>query len=105
MLLLLPVTIFGQFAALKGKIYADSLPVGFVSVKIGWLLKMADSAGYFRMEHLQPGKKTLLISAIGYEIFKKEILLKENETIELEIQLEKQTSALEDMVVTGTMKA
>lgn len=53
---------------------------------------------------IPPGKYTLQISAIGFKKVSRDVDIKQDSTIDLQIELEKTVTELEQLVVTGTMK-
>lgn len=61
--------------------------------------------GNYSITDLSPGNYVLIASAIGYEPFRKSFLIGKDESVRLNIQLTQSAEALDEMVVTGTLKA
>lgn len=64
-----------------------------------------DGDGNYSITDLSPGSYVLIASAIGYEPFRKSFLIGKDESVTLNIQLIQSAEALDEMVVTGTLKA
>lgn len=64
-----------------------------------------DGDGNYSITDLSPGNYVLIASAIGYEPFRKSFLIGKDESITLNIKLTQSAEALDEMVVTGTLKA
>ncbi len=95
-----------QTSALSGLIQSGQKSVPFASVKIlGTRIgTTSDSLGRYSIPRLGAGKYTLSITALGYTPFRTEIMIRENEQQNLDINLDESGSAMEEFVVTGTMK-
>jgi len=88
----------------KGRIVCEdkAVPAASINVMGKKLHTIADSAGMFRLS-LPEGKYTLQVTAIGYELFRKDITITRSNP-ELLITLTENPSALAEVVITGTMK-
>ncbi|WP_396591008.1 TonB-dependent receptor domain-containing protein [Allomuricauda sp. R78024] len=64
-----------------------------------------DGDGNYFITDLSPGNYVLIASAIGYEPFRKSFLIGKDESVTVNIQLTQSAEALDEMVVTGTLKA
>jgi len=100
------LTVKAQTSALSGLISSGLKPVAYASImvlntKIG---TKSDSLGKYSLPSLEPGKYLISFSALGYKSLKKEIILKENEVLNLDVNLQESGAAMEEFVVTGTMK-
>ncbi|HCT51258.1 MAG TPA: TonB-dependent receptor, partial [Balneola sp.] len=60
-----------------------------------------NTLGYFSLTNLEPGTYTIACSYIGFELFRKTVTLSENETLRLDIELEPNIVATEEIVVTS----
>lgn len=75
--------------------------VRIIDTKIG---SKSDSLGKYSITGLKPGKYVVSFTAIGYISYKAEIVLRENESLILNVDLKESGSAIQEFVVTGTMK-
>lgn len=102
LLLLLPITCFGQ--QIKGTITSQEKPVGYATV----LLKntkwgtTTDISGNFILQDIMPGIYQIKVSAIGFRGYEQSINLDANTTLELDIELEEMPSSLNEVVISGT---
>jgi len=94
----------GQTAQITGVILDQRTPVPFASILIAGttLGTSSDEDGKFSFD-LTPGSYALKVSAIGYTSTIKNITVTENNAIA--IHLMSKSEQLEEMVVTGTLKA
>lgn len=106
LLLLIPFCGFAQTATVKGVVKSDTNMVGFASVGlIGTNIGTStNNKGFFSLTSQKFGKYILRISAIGYKPYEKTIILKENESINLNISLIPDALGLDEVVISGTMK-
>ncbi|MFA6947182.1 MAG: TonB-dependent receptor plug domain-containing protein, partial [Pedobacter sp.] len=95
-----------QTAALSGLVSSGARPIEYASVKIlnSKLGTTSDSLGQYSFTKLSPGKYILVFSALGYSPYRKEITVKENDFLNLDIDLHQSGSTIDEFVVTGTMK-
>jgi outer membrane receptor for ferrienterochelin and colicins len=75
--------------------------VRIIDTKIG---TKSDSLGKYSITGLKPGKYSVSFTALGYISYKVDIFISENETLNLDVNLKESGSAIEEFVVTGTMK-
>src|SRR5690606_5085680 len=66
---------------------------------------ITDSLGSYRFENLVTGKYKIQVSYIGKKSIQKTISLNENENVVQDFSLEEDDNALDEVVVTGTLKA
>lgn len=66
---------------------------------------LADVDGNFNLSGLSPGSYTLKISALGYANKEVEVMLETAENKIVEVRMEESSAMLDQVVVTGTMKA
>ncbi|MEZ4989027.1 MAG: TonB-dependent receptor [Saprospiraceae bacterium] len=99
---------FAQSGRIAGFIRSESRPLEFASVALQdtpWGT-MSDTAGYFLLAHIPFGTYDISISMLGFTTKKKTIVLNgEHATLNLSFDLEESQLALEEVVVSGTMKA
>jgi len=92
-----------QEPVVSGRIVYGEKPVPYASVSLGKQKGSADSAGYFRLPYPSPGRYKLKITAAGFAYYETEIILPaENPLL---VPLKPAEQMLEDIVITGTMKA
>jgi outer membrane receptor for ferrienterochelin and colicins len=105
--LFLFVSLFSQSSIVEGRVVDDaSLAVPYASVGVGRGAGiLADADGSFRISDLPAGKYELLVSALGYAVKSTTLSLAQGETAELIIVLTGKGAMLDEVVVTGTMKA
>lgn len=95
-----------QSASVSGIVSSGLKPLDYVSVKVlnTKIGAISDSLGRFTVLNLSYGKNVLVFSALGYTPVKKEVILKENQILNLEIELNESSPNINEFVVTGTMK-
>ena len=107
-LLLLSLYVFAQQGQLRGHVTAPSgSGVEHVTLNLPALkLKtQADSLGYFLFKDLKPGRYALRLSAVGYVNQQLEVSVTDSLPQEFHIILQPEGNALDEIVVSGTMKA
>jgi outer membrane receptor for ferrienterochelin and colicins len=94
-----------QVVTLRGLVRSADEPLPGATVKLDKRRTIAaDSAGRFSISNLTRGRHQLEVSAAGYELYLKNIVLTEDETA-LTIELQSSSSSMDAVVVSGTMKA
>ncbi|WP_158975269.1 TonB-dependent receptor [Cellulophaga sp. L1A9] len=95
-----------QESKISGIVLDKNTSVPFANVLIAGSTQgtSSDENGNFTF-NLKPGTYTLKISAIGYQPKNKTITVTENNSTSVKIELSAQSEQLEEMVVTGTLKA
>ncbi|WP_130734758.1 TonB-dependent receptor [Flavobacterium sp. J27] len=104
-LLIINSSVFCQ-TRIKGRVTSENEPLAFASVFVPEL-KIAvttNELGYYILENIPNGTHVVHFSFIGFKTKKKTILLENNTPITLDVFLEENQS-LEEVVVTGTLKA
>ncbi|MBX2958425.1 MAG: TonB-dependent receptor [Flavobacteriales bacterium] len=99
-------TMFGQNTGnIKGRIMSERSGVPFANIGFSGtsLGTSSNEQGFFKMDNLPSGKHTLQASAIGYKNIKKTIEIKPNETVSIQLELEKMEHQLNEVVITGTL--
>ena len=91
----------------KGVVSADGQGVPFANIYLKETKSgtATDENGSYTIPKLSSGNYILIVSAIGYEAVRKSFLIGEADTITLNISLKASAEALDEMVVTGTLKA
>jgi outer membrane receptor for ferrienterochelin and colicins len=106
--LFLAGTIFAQSASITGQITDDDgTPIPFASVGIpaAGVGTLAEEDGSFRLENLSASRVKLTVSALGFAPLTKSVDLSEEATVTVEIVLFATGATMDEIVVTGTMKA
>ncbi len=106
LLLMLPILGFSQATSIKGVVKSDIGLVSFASVGlVGTNLGTStNERGFYYLSSEKFGKYTLRISAIGYKSFEKIVVLKENESLVVNVNLIPDALGLDEVVISGTMK-
>ncbi len=96
-----------QTAQIEGVIAEKDIPVPYANVYIKGTSMGAssDEDGFYRIKNVKPGNYDLMVSVVGYLPYSKQIVLHGNTTKVLDIELKPSAEQLEEMVVTGTLKA
>jgi len=92
---------------IRGCIHSSEGPLPFASVIIpeAEAFAEADSTGCFYIEDLQPGSYSVKVSYLGYRSQSQTITLAYRDTLEINFNLTSTSNTMEEIVVTGTMKA
>lgn len=106
LLLLASSSLSAQTGGISGYIYSGGKPVVFASVSLSGSGKgvLTDSAGQYRLTGLTAGTYKLRISATGYISTEKKLMVQGDSLIHADIELATAEKALDDVVVTGTLK-
>ncbi|NNJ88209.1 MAG: TonB-dependent receptor, partial [Eudoraea sp.] len=104
--ILFSTNLLAQKAMIIGKITDNGQPVPFVNVSLKNTIKGTSSneEGYYELGDIEPGRYTILVSALGYRNFRTNVTLSANEIQTLDIALSPDIENLDDIVVTGTLK-
>jgi outer membrane receptor for ferrienterochelin and colicins len=96
----------GQSVPLPGHVTSQGNPVPFANVWINDLQMgtAADSAGHFVLPPLPMGRHTLRITAVGYQPLELTFDARADKPTRLRIEIKEDNAALDEIVVTGTMK-
>ncbi len=91
---------------LKGKVSAEGNPLGYASVSLSKTKfgVTADSLGNYTLDDIAHGSYEIKISHAGFKSQRKKITISDSTTMVLDFDL-KADNALEEVVVTGTLKA
>lgn len=95
-----------QTATINGKVTSKGKPLEFVSLLLEGTSfgAITDSTGKYVIKNISPGTYKVVASAIGYGKTGKSIILKENESASLNFELTENSSSLNEVVISGTMK-
>lgn len=101
------VQVWAQNASISGKVSSENQPLPFINIYLKNTTIGTSSAenGSFTLKKIVPGSYTLVATIMGYAPFSKRITLSENQHLVLDIEMEVAAESLDEMVVTGTLKA
>ncbi|WP_316736922.1 TonB-dependent receptor [Pedobacter aquatilis] len=90
---------------IDGLVRGNGIPLEGITVQLPALKKVikTNTLGQFQLDELKPGHHQLLFSAVGYQSQRIKIDLKSDTTISIELQ--QNTSTLNDVVITGVNRA
>ncbi|RDY60030.1 TonB-dependent receptor [Flagellimonas nanhaiensis] len=96
-----------QQGTVSGNVSENGEPLAFVNVFLKNTKKgtATNENGDYKLEGVAPGNYTLVVSSIGFKPFEQNISLKKGETVEINASLVAEAQMLNEMVVTGTLKA
>jgi outer membrane receptor for ferrienterochelin and colicins len=96
---------YSQTGLIKGRIISEGKPVQHANIIIHPIHKgtVADSLGIFEISGIPAGRYILKVSAIGYQLTEQRIQVI-NDTVDVSIEMINQSSSLNEVVVTGTLK-
>lgn len=104
-LFMLLVAVARAQVTVRGTISSGRQPVSYATVSADKTRTTADSLGNFRVAGVRPGPVQLTVTAAGFTKHTLTVDGKGGEEIVLVIDLAKEEQLLEDIVVTGTLKA
>lgn len=95
---------FAQQGKLSGEITSEGSTVAFASVyiKASDLGTTADKDGKFLLKNIPAGNHSIEISAIGFKKFSRDILINEGQSKTLNVQLEKSSEELNEVLIVDT---
>jgi outer membrane receptor for ferrienterochelin and colicins len=98
--------LWAQKPTVAGRISSLQKGIETVSVRLlnSTIQTLSDSNGLYSLTPPAPGNYTLVAERVGYESFRKKIILKADESFILDIVLKPIEAAIPDVVVTGTLK-
>jgi hypothetical protein len=101
--LFLPVTIFAQYAEIRGFVYEfeNTEPSLYTSVYIENTNNgvLTNTDGFFSLTKLTPGKYTLIITSVGFDTLREEITLKAGDVISKKYYLKTSTRILSEVQI------
>tara|TARA_R110002051_G_scaffold117009_4_gene190644 strand:+ start:15451 stop:17733 length:2283 start_codon:yes stop_codon:yes gene_type:complete len=100
-------TINAQNGKIKGLVTENNQPVPFVHILISGTTigTSSDENGNYSIENIEAGTYILQASAVGYKTYTKKINVLQNVTQNIQINMVASSEQLDEMVVTGTLKA
>ena len=100
------ITINAQTGTISGKVSADGKPAELATVKLynSSIGAVTDSTGSFSIKNVLKGKHTITISRVGYNAQTRQVIVNENQTANVLVDLIPTSDNLGEVVVTGTLK-
>jgi outer membrane receptor for ferrienterochelin and colicins len=98
---------FSQTGSIKGKIISEGNIVSAVNIAVlnNERITKSDSAGIYSFLNIPVGEYRLQVTGVGFKKMERSILVKQDETAILNFDLSNFQTSLEEVVVTGTLKA
>ncbi len=105
-LLLIGTSAYCQTGIIKGTVTdgKDTVPAATVIITPVGTTVVADADGYFEVTELPYGSYELIFSAVGLKTKRKKVVVNSSNPVVTHITLQEDTQALEEVVITGTMK-
>ena len=93
--------------SISGKISSNLVVVSLANIVLLNTEKatISDTLGNYKIENLIESSYKIQISAMGFETIRKTILVKKNENLSLNFELKKIENQLNEVVISGTLKA
>lgn len=94
-------------SSISGKIAVENKEIqpAFIELLKTQYKTQTDSLGNFRLENIPAGNYKIKIASLGLKTLNKNIVLKENEHLVLDFKLKDDENELNEVVVSGTLKA
>ena len=83
----------------------EHIPFATVTIKGTTIGTAADATGHFKMTHLPLGKQVVVISAIGYHTFEKEVKMEAKKSVTILAELDPDNIGIEQVVVSADRNA
>lgn len=95
-----------QTATISGKVISQGKPIEFANVGLVGTSTGAttDISGFYKINKIQGGNYTLMVSCIGFDKMEKTITIKDGDSLLLNFDLSNYANTLNEVVITGTMK-
>src|SRR6187402_3505310 len=96
----------GQTATISGKVIAAGKPVEWANIELAETQQktLTDTLGRFSIEKVAAGTYKIRVTNIGFHPIEKTVSVKEDAQLNLSFDLTNFQHALNDVVVTGTLK-
>ena len=107
-ILLVLISAFGfSQTTLKGTVYSGKEPLSFASIYLKEIKKGAqtDENGKYEITNVEAGSYTIIASYMGYQTERRTIIITADNKSQINFNLKKDANNLEEVVVSGTMKA
>ena len=107
-ILLVLISAFGfSQTTLKGTVYSGKEPLSFASIYLKEIKKGAqtDENGKYEITNIEAGSYTIIASYMGYQTERRTIIITADNKSQINFNLKEDANNLEEVVVSGTMKA
>ncbi len=103
---LLSFALHAQNGTIKGTIYYEGKPMSYIDVYIKGTKKgvSTNNKGNYIINNVTLGSKTIVVSALGFKTLYKKVTITSDTTITQNFTLTEDSSSLEEIVVSGTLK-
>lgn len=101
--LCISIALAAQQAQVHGTLQQGGQPLAGATVTLGRLKVLSDSSGFFHLTH-PAGRHLLEVTAVGFSAYRQYLTLKAGEHKNIDLTLESETTTLNGVVVTGTLK-
>lgn len=93
-------------ATIQGRVVANLVPVELATIQLQGTSfgTKTDSLGHFLIRSIPNGQFTVVVTALGFLTVEKNIMLTSNQNLELTFLLEPKQVAMQEVVVSATMK-
>ena len=95
-----------QASEIEGFVKSDNetLPLAVVFVQETKFTVQTNENGFYKIENLKPGTYHLQVSYVGYQSNIRKVVVKDNQKLKLNFNLQPHAFGLDEVAVTGTMK-
>jgi outer membrane receptor for ferrienterochelin and colicins len=96
-----------QTGSIKGKVISEGTFVSSVNITVlgDERITKSDSAGVYSFLNIPVGEYRLQVTGVGFKKMEKSVVVKQDETATLNFDLSNFQTSLDEVVVTGTLKA
>lgn len=99
--------VIAQTGSIKGKVISEGAVVSSVNITVlsNERITKSDSAGVYSFLNIPIGEYRLQVTGVGFKKMEKSVVVKQDETATLNFDLSNFQTRLDEVVVTGTLKA
>jgi outer membrane receptor for ferrienterochelin and colicins len=87
-----------------GTVTGNGKPLEYATIVLPAAGTSTDSSGHFLLKGITPGEHALTISAAGFETWRRKVVVTADSTVAIKVDLKRNDNALNEVVVTGTMR-
>jgi outer membrane receptor for ferrienterochelin and colicins len=106
-LFFISTTLYAQQGILSGQVHSNGTAVSAATVSLKKLNRKTatDTEGRYNFNEVPGGNYMLTVAAVGYVSYRREITIIADSTVVLDVEIKEKSDELNEVVVTGTMKA